>query len=217
MPITSPQDLTPYFSLDSLGHVLMTYTFDTLKAKGNLRSLVAIDATAGNGHDTLFLAQKLAPKGHVWAFDIQENALECTKKRLANALAPRAPVSYIQACHSLMAQYVTSPVHAILFNLGYLPGSNKHICTDARSSLEAIRQGQNLLAVGGFLWIHSYTGQKGGQEESDAIIAHVEELSYEHWRVLHIMPPNKKIRREHAFFIQKRRASCLPYCALAPI
>ena len=43
---------------------------------------IVVDATMGNGHDTLFLA-KLAKK--VYAFDIQEKALEKTQERLDQA------------------------------------------------------------------------------------------------------------------------------------
>lgn len=34
-----------------------------------------IDATAGNGHDTVFLAQLVGRQGRVWAFDVQSSAL----------------------------------------------------------------------------------------------------------------------------------------------
>ena len=34
-----------------------------------------VDATMGNGHDTLFLAEQVGPEGHVCAFDIQAGSV----------------------------------------------------------------------------------------------------------------------------------------------
>ncbi len=39
-----------------------------------------IDATCGNGFDTLFLCRTAGENGHVKAFDIQEQAIERTRK-----------------------------------------------------------------------------------------------------------------------------------------
>ena len=41
-----------------------------------------VDGTLGNGHDTVFLAKLVGPNGHVYGFDIQEQAIVSTKKRL---------------------------------------------------------------------------------------------------------------------------------------
>jgi tRNA A58 N-methylase Trm61 len=46
---------------------------------------VAVDATAGNGNDTLFLAGLVGTSGLVLAFDIQPEALEKTRAVLENA------------------------------------------------------------------------------------------------------------------------------------
>jgi len=36
-----------------------------------------VDATAGNGHDTLFLAQLVGDSGQVYAFDVQKKCCGC--------------------------------------------------------------------------------------------------------------------------------------------
>ena len=94
-----------------------------------------IDATAGNGHDTLFLA-RLAPAGRVYAFDIQAAAIEQTRQRLArHALAwptePAAPVTLIHDSHARLDRHLPADeaVCAAIFNLGYLPGSDKSVIT----------------------------------------------------------------------------------------
>ncbi len=206
IPPSSLSSLHPCFlTFDALGHMLMTQAFQTLQALMPTAPLKAIDATAGNGYDTLFLAQQLAPHGHVWAFDVQSAALEATRARLKNQSAPLADVSCINEGHEHMQALVAEPVHAVLFNLGYLPGSDKSLCTHVKTTMQAIEQAQSLLVCGGFLWIHAYTGQRGGEEECEALAAHMGQLAYEEWRVLHTVSPNKKLRQEHAFFVQKRR------------
>ena len=82
-----------------------------------------IDATCGNGHDTLFLAKIVGEKGKVFSFDIQPEALVNTRRLLeANNLADR--VHLIQSGHERMDSHVHEKVAAVMFNLDYLPGGN---------------------------------------------------------------------------------------------
>jgi len=43
---------------------------------------VVIDATVGNGYDTEYLAGKVGSTGKVYGFDIQEEAIENTRKKV---------------------------------------------------------------------------------------------------------------------------------------
>lgn len=87
---------------------------DSLLQEGD----IAVDATAGNGHDTLYLAQKVGERGHVYAFDVQQAALDSTKERLAENGIPEGRVTLILSGHERMADYVKEPVRCVLFNLG---------------------------------------------------------------------------------------------------
>ena len=81
-----------------------------------------IDATMGNGNDTLLLSQLCGESGKVLAFDIQEQALTATQKRLN---AGHVPENYrlLLESHANMAEYATpDSVSCIVFNFGYLPG-----------------------------------------------------------------------------------------------
>ena len=75
-----------------------------LISKTVLPGETVVDATAGNGHDTLFLAEHVGEEGHVYAFDIQQAALNSTAKRLGE-LTNR--VSLILDSHENVDQYVT--------------------------------------------------------------------------------------------------------------
>ncbi len=133
---------------------------------------LAIDATAGNGHDTLFLARAVAPGGSVYAFDIQTQALQQTRARLeGEGVADRATLFH--AGHEAMMERVPESAHgriaAVVFNLGYLPGSDKQTTTLTETTLEALQHSTALLAPGGLLSVLAYRHHPGGREESEAV------------------------------------------------
>ena len=66
---------------------------------------IAVDATMGNGHDTQMLCELVGESGHVYAFDVQEQAVANTRARLEEAgLLGRATLFHCG--HQEMAQYV---------------------------------------------------------------------------------------------------------------
>jgi len=142
-----------------------------LKQHLNLGDM-AIDATAGNGHDTLFLAQTIGINGHVFSFDIQAKALENTRQRVMQH-SNTAPVQYIQAGHEEMQTHIPVAYHgqiqAIVFNLGYLPQADHTIITTPKTTLSALQQSCDLLRQGGVIAILAYTGHHGGREEAESI------------------------------------------------
>ena len=128
----------------------------------------AVDATMGNGHDTERLANLVGPEGHVFAFDIQEQAVESTCRRLTDAgLSGR--VTLIRDSHANMAAHVDRPPKLIVFNLGFLPGGDKQITTLLDSTLAAVQAAMELLSPGGMLLVCCYPGHAEGQRELDAL------------------------------------------------
>lgn len=139
---------------------------------------VAVDATAGNGHDTLFLASCVGPEGHVYAFDIQQDALDRTAERLKrNGLTN---VSLIRTDHAHLTRHVPAEHHgrlaAVVFNLGYLPGGDKSITTRTESTLTAIDAALAFLAPTGIVTVLAYPGHAEGRAESVALIDHLQRL-----------------------------------------
>ena len=157
-------DIKPAISLVKLAHSLVQ-----AKVK---HGDVVIDATVGNGHDTLFLLNLVAPTGVVYGFDIQQAAIDSTQNRLHTHSAAHS-LNLIHASHATMldhiATYHQEAVNAIMFNLGYLPGSDKSVITHAESTLVALSMACRLLAVGGIITILAYPGHAGGEVETTAI------------------------------------------------
>lgn len=136
----------------------------------------AVDATCGNGYDTLLLAHLVGPEGRVWAFDIQEDALTATEERLAGA-GCRERVALVQGGHERLAEVVTEPVRAVVFNLGFLPGAPRETVTTPETTIAALEQAAALLLPGGIITVAVYTGHPGGAEEGGAVEAWAAGLS----------------------------------------
>jgi protein-L-isoaspartate O-methyltransferase len=127
---------------------------------------VCLDATCGNGHDTLFLA-RLTREVH--AIDIQEHAIEATRTRIQDAGFDH--VRFHLMSHSQLVQiFGDSPMFdAIVYNLGYLPHSDHTVITRPDTTVASLQQALPLLKQGGLLSVMVYTGHEGGQAEADAV------------------------------------------------
>lgn len=130
---------------------------------------LVIDATVGNGHDTVFLARLVGAGGRVLGFDLQPAAIRATRQRLdAASLGDR--VALYQECHGGMGERLPRAVGAAIFNLGYLPGSgDKGLVTRAETTLAALEAVVAKLGAGGLVVVVVYPGHPGGEEEARAV------------------------------------------------
>lgn len=195
------------FSLDALAHEgLQSAMALGKKEEGPSARLYAVDATAGNGHDTLFLAQQAGQNGEVWAFDTQEAAISATAKRLRDAGLEQR-LRLVLSGHEQMENFLPAQAHGHVwgasFNLGFLPGSDRKIRTRKMSTLAAMDAVSKLLAQGGLLSVHCYTGHAGGMEETQAVAEWMEALPWEEWRVFCYVTYNKKRNKEQLFLAEK--------------
>ncbi len=150
---------------------------------------IIIDATCGNGHDTLFLS-KLTPSGKVYAFDIQKTATDNTTALLAENGAENVIV--INDGHENMGKYVTEGVKLAVFNLGYLPGADKKITTKAESTLSAVKKAVELTRCGGYVSICAYLGHDGAGEEYSLLMEYLKSLPNKEYNVLEMIHRNRR-------------------------
>lgn len=130
---------------------------------------VAVDFTMGNGHDTQWLSQRVGKTGHVYAFDIQEQAKKNTEVRLREAGCPEN-YTLILDSHSNVKKYVKDPICAGMFNLGYLPGSgNKQLTTLRVTTMPAVEAAIDLLAPDGGILLAVYPGHEEGRLEGEML------------------------------------------------
>ena len=135
-----------------------------------------VDATAGLGRDTLFLADCVGSNGKVYAFDIQPEALTASRELLKQqGLLDR--VDLIPDTHAELLKYVPNKVKAVVFNLGYLPGSDHQVTTKALTTLAAVRAAVQLLKGNGIICLTVYCGHRSGLEESEVLLHYFSTLS----------------------------------------
>jgi predicted methyltransferase len=161
-----------------------------------------VDATMGNGNDTLFLAQQVGETGSVIAYDIQQEAIDKTKARLQRE-GMLARTELRLASHEQIGE-LTVPVGAIMFNLGYLPGGNKDVTTQAESTLRAIEAGLRVLRPGGIMTIVVYWGHPAGQAEKAAVESYVEKLDQSECLVLKYQYVNQQNQAPFLLAIERR-------------
>lgn len=135
-----------------------------------------VDATVGNGHDTLLLAKRVGPTGRVIGFDVQETALAAAAERIDGM----PQVTLIHAGHENLAEHLPvdgrERLAAAMFNLGYLPGASKEIVTRSETTLAALKQILTHLKMHGLVTLVLYPGHPGGGEEAEAVRSYAQQL-----------------------------------------
>ncbi|MTT32555.1 methyltransferase domain-containing protein [Terrilactibacillus sp. BCM23-1] len=170
------------------------------------RGDVVIDATVGNGHDTLFLANAVGEEGLVYGFDIQEQAIENTKKRLIEA-GKNQQVKLILDGHHRLEQYIdeNTNIKAAIFNLGYLPKGDKTIVTKPDTTIKAVKAIQNRLVIGGVIALVIYPGHPEGTVEANTLLPFFKSLDQHFWRVIKIDMFNQVHEPPFLIVLEKRK------------
>lgn len=148
-----------------------------------------VDATCGNGHDTVALAKMGA--GTIYAFDIQNAAIEQTRTALKDAGLYSENIHLIKDGHENMRGHIKEKAAVILFNLGYLPASSKTVATKKETTVKAVLEALKLLKKDGLLCVTLYSGHSGGDEEKQAVLSLAEELDPKIWHVAFVRMLNQ--------------------------
>jgi len=163
-----------------------------------------VDATSGNGKDTKFLAELAGTETDVLAFDIQEDAVNRTKENI-EAAGLSDKVSIYHDSHSNIDGYISeNNLAAVVYNLGYLPGGDKKITTEAETTIKALKKNLELLKKYGIIILVIYTGHPGGKKEKEAVLEFTSELNYKKYNVLHYDFINQKSKPPEVIALIKR-------------
>ena len=144
-----------------------------------------VDATCGNGFDTLFLLELVGDTGKVYAFDTQKIAIERTQDLLVKQ-SNYQNVKLINDTHENMLQYVKDPISCCMFNLGYLPKGGKDITTNGQTTVKALSAILPLLTKDGIITICVYLGHRGGYEEYIEVKEYLHKLDTDLFNIVEI-------------------------------
>ena len=193
------QQDTERFVLRNARHLAADYMRGTIR-EGD----VVVDATMGNGKDTLFLCELVGESGRVYAFDVQKEVVERTRERVEEAgFAERTTL--LLAGHETMADRIKEPVRAVMFNLGWLPGAEHAVTTRTETTLQAVDAAVNLLEPGGIVTVCVYPGHEEGTRELKALLAYAKALSVRQFNVLHHHFLNASDQTPQLILIQKNK------------
>ncbi|WP_434799690.1 tRNA (mnm(5)s(2)U34)-methyltransferase [Terrisporobacter vanillatitrophus] len=167
--------------------------------KGN----VVIDATMGNGYDTVYLGNLVGETGKVYAFDVQEEALTSTRKKvIRDNMEDR--IELILDGHENLDKYVKEEVSCVVFNLGYLPRAKHLVITKADTTLQAIKKSLELLKPNGIISIAAYIGHEGGLDEKNYVCEYLNNLDQKQYNVLHMEFTNQINNPPQLILVEKK-------------
>lgn len=161
-------------------------------------ALILVDGTCGNGQDTLFLASL----GTVYSFDIQGEALREAEKRLIQSGGNHGQVHFIHDGHENMGYYLQR-ANGVLFNLGYLPGSNKTITTKVETTIAGLKIALSIVVKGGLIGVVLYPGHDEGRREEEEIVHYLNTLSQREFIALKAEYCNRINHSPYSILIQK--------------
>ena len=169
-----------------------------------------IDATVGNGVDTLFLCLRVGRRGTVYGCDIQEEAIERTRRRLAERLSePPQRLVLVRRSHHELDEIVDARdrgrVSAVMFNLGWLPHGDPSVVTRPETTLPALDAALTLLAPGGVLTVVAYPGHPGGDAEAEAVERWARSLPSDRFEALLYRFCNRADRSPYLIAVEKRK------------
>ena len=140
-------------------------------------------------HDRVFIADYLASY-----FD------ELEPKEFYRAIFPAGEL----ASHSEIDKYIKQKVDIIVFNLGYLPKSDKSITTNYDTTIKALDSCLNLMSDNGVIAITIYYGHQQGKMEREALLKYLDQIDQKKYMVRYISTLNSdKCPPEVVFITQK--------------
>eukprot|EP00980_Cylindrotheca_fusiformis_P021807 scaffold8642_cov105-Cylindrotheca_fusiformis.AAC.3 len=167
-----------YKANPALSNIALAHTLWQSVLRPNVDS--AIDATCGNGHDSCALARilfdsyEVSSQSQLVCIDIQEQACANTTRALREELGDDGilenHVQVLTTSHSPLPQIGGRngrDLGLVVYNLGWLPNSDKDCITKVDSTLESIADGILQVRIGGMISVMTYP--KTNPEEDAAV------------------------------------------------
>lgn len=180
----------------------MNLAKEICKLKVNKGDIV-IDATVGNGNDTVFLGELVGESGKIYSFDVQKIAIENTREKLKKNNMEDI-VELILDGHENMDKYIKKRVKLAMFNLGYLPNAPRSITTKAETTVLAVKKSLELLKENGIVILVIYHGHEQGKKEKAALEKFTSSLNQKKYTVINLSFTNQINNPPELMCIEKR-------------
>lgn len=185
----------------------LTETAHEIVAHAIAKGDTVVDATVGNGFDTRFLANAVSETGTVYGFDVQDIAIR-NAKVLVGAGNPQ--IKWIVEDHAKLSSRIDAgdrgQLSAVMFNLGYLPGSDQRQTTIAGSTIRALKDAVEMIKPTGIVSVIAYRGHPGGPEEFAAVQQFLQTLDRLRYRIRTIGQVGENERSPVLFIVKKTAA-----------
>ncbi|MFB9974711.1 16S rRNA (cytosine(1402)-N(4))-methyltransferase [Allobacillus sp. SKP2-8] len=167
---------------------------------------IVVDATLGNGHDSLVLSNLVGDNGKVFAFDIQQEAIDQANQRFSenNRHNIYPFLKGHEKATDILDEHAIDEIDGAIFNLGYLPGSDQQITTTETTTIQAIERLLDRLKSGGHIGIVIYPGHPEGRQEKEAVMDYLRNLPSKIADVAKYEMVNRSERAPFAVVIQKK-------------
>jgi len=173
---------------------------DYLKDRDQLN---VVDATTGNGNDSLKMLKAMKSNSFLTGFDIQGKALENTDELLRQEAFENYRL--IEDGHENIGEYFSAySVDFIIYNLGYLPKGDKKIYTQTSKTLKSLRSAMNLLKRKGLIAVVTYPGYEPGAHEHMEVLKFLKEVGQKEFNIFHGNFINQKNNPPNLFLIERR-------------
>lgn len=166
-----------------------------------------VDATLGNGYDAVHLARAVGAGGRLFGFDVQPEAIARSRRRLEkHGLSDRAEL--VETGHEDFGETLPDGLRgrlaAVMFNLGYLPGSDHAVITEPETTVAALEETVDWLRTGGIATVVLYRGHEGGEREYQAVRSWSADRPQQRLRVLHYHFLNQQEKPPELIAVEKR-------------
>lgn len=185
-----------YKILDNTNHFI-DYVLNTLLKDKK----VLVDMTAGNGHDSLRILKMQPNYEKIYIYDIQEKAIENTKK-LLNSYGYKNCI-YLNKSHDDLS-FIKEKIDFAIYNLGYMPGANKELVTKSESTIKSISSLLGKLNSGAVVIVTAYPGHEEGFIECERVDNYLRKLDQKEYNVLKLEFTNQKNKPCKTYILEKR-------------
>lgn len=185
-----------YKFLDNTNHFIDYILKTLLKDKK-----ILVDMTCGNGHDSLRVLQNAPNYKKLYLYDVQIKAIENTKS-LLDSYAYKNCI-YLNKSHDDLSD-IHEDIDFAIYNLGYLPGADKKLVTNSKSTIKSIELLLEKLSFGAIVVITTYPGHEEGSVEDIKIYDFLNSLDQKIFNVIKLEFINQKNKPCKTYILEKR-------------